>query len=50
MMAEQLKKHAVTHKLFPIKGGEHGLAGGDLRQIDVAYEAALAFINQHMGQ
>ena len=48
MMAEQLEKHGVEHKLITIPGAEHGLAGGDPNLIDAAYESALAFLNRHM--
>lgn len=48
MMAEQLKKHGVEHKLISIPGGEHGLAGGDPKLIDAAYEAAFEFLQQHV--
>jgi acetyl esterase/lipase len=48
MMAEELKKHGVEHRLVSIAEAEHGLAGGDPQQIDAAYESALAFVNRHM--
>jgi acetyl esterase/lipase len=48
MMAEQLKKHGVPHELISISGAEHGLAGGDPKQIDAAYESALRFTNRHI--
>lgn len=48
MMAEQLKKHGVEHKLITVPGAEHGLWGGDSKLINDAYESALAFVNFHM--
>jgi acetyl esterase/lipase len=48
MMAEQLKAHGVEHELITLPGAEHGLAGGDAKQIDAAYEAALAFVQRHL--
>ncbi len=47
-MAAQLKKHGVEHRLITIDGGEHGLAGGDPKHIDAAYQSALEFVNRHM--
>lgn len=48
MMAKQFKEHGVEHQLISIEGGEHGLGGGDPKQIDAAYKAALKFVNRHM--
>ena len=48
MMAYLLKKHGVPHELITITGGEHGLAGGDARVIDDAYERAFAFVDRYM--
>jgi len=50
MMAEQFKANGVEHQLITIDGGEHGLGGGDPAEIDAAYDAAMAFINRHMGR
>ena len=49
MMAEQFESKGVEHQLISIEGGEHGLGGGDPKEIDAAYEAAIAFINHYMG-
>jgi len=46
MMARQLEKHGVEHRLISIPGGEHGLGGGDPRRIDAAYLAALEFVKE----
>jgi acetyl esterase/lipase len=48
MMAEQFKKHAVPHLFLSIPGGEHGLGGGDPKQIDAAYAKAFAFVDEHL--
>lgn len=48
MMAEQLRKHGVPHILKPIENGEHGLGGGDPREINAAYEAMREFIVQYL--
>lgn len=50
MMVEQFEAHGVEHELITIEGGEHGLGGGDPKEIDAAYDTAMAFINQHMGR
>jgi acetyl esterase/lipase len=50
LMAAELKKHGVEHQLISIEGGEHGLDGGDRRQIDAAYESALAFVQRRLGE
>ncbi len=44
MMARELKKHGVTHELISLKGAEHGLAGGDPKEIDAAYRRAFEFL------
>jgi acetyl esterase/lipase len=48
MMACELKRHGVEHELVSIRGGEHGLGGGDPKLINGAYDAALAFVKAHM--
>ncbi len=49
MMAAELRKHGVEHKLITIPGGEHGLGGGDPKLIDAAYAAALEFVARGAG-
>ncbi len=49
MMAAELKKHGVEHRLITIHGGEHGLAGGAKQAIDDAYRAAFEFLRQRLG-
>ncbi len=48
LMAAELKRHGVKHRLIGIPKGEHGLDGGDKQQIDAAYEAAFAFLREHL--
>jgi acetyl esterase/lipase len=48
MMAAELKKNKVEHRLITIPGGEHGLAGGDKKLIDEAYRDAIEFIEKHL--
>ncbi len=47
-MAREFKKHGVPHVLFAVKGGEHGLAGGDPKRIDEGYAKALEFVLEHV--
>ena len=44
MMARELRSHGVEHELLSIKGGEHGLGGGDPKEIETAYRRALEFV------
>jgi acetyl esterase/lipase len=48
MMAGELEKYGVEHRLIAIEGGEHGLGGGDTARIDAAYRDALAFVKKHL--
>ena len=48
LMAAELSKHGVTHKLLTIKGAEHGLAGADRSTTDDAYRAAAAFLKERL--
>ena len=48
MMAKQLKQHGVPFLLKPIENGEHGLGGGDPRQIEDAYKIMREFIVKHL--
>jgi dipeptidyl aminopeptidase/acylaminoacyl peptidase len=47
LMAAELKKHAVPHRLITLNGAEHGLAGGDKAEIEAAYAAAIEFLAKH---
>jgi acetyl esterase/lipase len=49
LMADQFRKFGVDHALVTIPGGEHGLAGGDPKEIDQAYQQAFRFVHQRMG-
>ncbi len=48
MMATELEKHSVEHKLLSIPNGEHGLGGGDPQLVDQAYQAAFEFVDLYM--
>ncbi len=48
LMADQFRTFGVDHALITIAGGEHGLAGGDPKEIDRAYEQAFRFVHQRM--
>jgi len=48
MMAEQLEQHGVPFFVAPIETGEHGLGGGDPRQIEAAYKTMREFIVKHL--
>jgi acetyl esterase/lipase len=50
MMADEFKHHNVPHLLLSIQGGEHGLGGGDAKQIDAAYAKAFAFVEEHLSR
>ena len=50
LMQQKFQQHGVEHELITIRGGEHGLAGGDSMEIEAAYERMLTFVNQHMRQ
>jgi dipeptidyl aminopeptidase/acylaminoacyl peptidase len=43
-MVAEFKKHGVEHELITIPDGEHGLAGGDPKLIDAAYDKAIEFL------
>ena len=48
MMVEQFKRYGVPHALKAVENGEHGLGGGDPKQIDEAYAAVEEFIVRHL--
>lgn len=48
MMAEQFERHGVPHELVTIRGGEHGLGGGDPELIAKAYDDVVAWVNRYM--
>lgn len=47
-MAKQFEKHKVKHELVTVKGAEHGLAGGDKKEIEAAHAKALAFFREYL--
>lgn len=49
LMAEQFKQHGVEYELVTIPDAEHGLAGGDPKLINAAYERAFEFMHARMG-
>lgn len=48
MMAAELKRHGVEHRLISIQGGEHGLGGGDPDKIATAHAAASEFVRKQL--
>ncbi|HMC10503.1 MAG TPA: prolyl oligopeptidase family serine peptidase, partial [Pirellulaceae bacterium] len=48
MMAAELKKNGVEHRLLSIAGGEHGLAGVDTKVTAETYAAAVGFVGKHL--
>jgi acetyl esterase/lipase len=48
MMAAELAKHHVEHKLIAVAGGEHGLSGAKPEDVTAAYRAAVEFLKQHL--
>jgi acetyl esterase/lipase len=50
LMAEQFQRHRVPFILKTIENGEHGLDGGDARQIDDANRTMTEFIVKHLSE
>jgi dipeptidyl aminopeptidase/acylaminoacyl peptidase len=48
LMATELKKHGVEHRLITIAGAEHGLVDGNRDEVRAAYEAAVEFLQSHL--
>jgi acetyl esterase/lipase len=48
LMAQELTRHEIPHQLISIPGAEHGLAGGDPKLVDAAYQQAFAFLDRYM--
>ena len=48
LMAAELKRNGVKHRLIGVAGAEHGLPGGDKKKVDEAYEAAFRFLREHL--
>ena len=47
MMARELKRYDVEHKLISLEG-EHGLAGADRNEVNAAYQQAFKFLKRHL--
>ena len=48
LMTDEFRKFGVDHAFITIIGGEHGLAGGDPKEIDQAYQQMFRFVHQRM--
>jgi acetyl esterase/lipase len=48
LMAAELAKHAVEHRLLSIAEAEHGLAGAEQTAIDDAFQEAAVFLRRHL--
>ena len=48
MMAEELEKHGVEHRLITLQGGEHGFGGADPAAIEAAYAEIVPFLDRHI--
>jgi dipeptidyl aminopeptidase/acylaminoacyl peptidase len=48
LMVEQFKQHGVPFIFKPIENGEHGLGGGDPRQIEDAWKTLREFVVKHL--
>jgi acetyl esterase/lipase len=48
LMAAELKRNGVPHRLVSLRNGEHGLQGADKAQVDDAYQQAFAFLREHL--
>jgi len=48
LMAAELKRNNVEHRLISVPGGEHGLPGIDRQIIDENYRQAIEFIAAHV--
>jgi len=48
LMADQFRKFGIDHTFITITGGEHGLAGGDPKEIDQAYQQVFRFVQHRM--
>ncbi len=49
-MANLLKKEGVEHQLLTIQGAEHGLSGGNSKEIDQAYKTMFETVHRHLSQ
>ena len=46
MMAEELEKHGVEHRLISLEGGEYGFGGADPEAIAAAYAEIVPFLDR----
>ncbi len=47
MMAAELDRRGIEHRLLTVEGAEHGLAGAAESMRDRAYESAVRFVERH---
>ena len=50
IMAAELEKNRVEHRLISVPGAEHGLAGVDRKTVDQSNLAAVEFLVKHLGK
>jgi dipeptidyl aminopeptidase/acylaminoacyl peptidase len=48
LMADELRKHNVEHRLISVARGEHGLAGAEKGDVEDAYAATTVFLRTHL--
>lgn len=48
--AAALERQKIPHTLITIENGEHGLGGGDPKEIDAAYQSMREFIIDHLNR
>lgn len=48
LMAAELTKYEVEHRLLTIPGAEHGLAGAERTAVDSAFQEAVTFLGRHL--
>jgi acetyl esterase/lipase len=50
LMAEELDRHRVEHRLLSVPGAEHGLDGADQVTIDDVHDQVIAFLRRHLAR
>lgn len=48
LMAAELERNGVEHRLISIEGGEHGFGGAEPADVEAAYTAAVEFLREHL--
>jgi acetyl esterase/lipase len=48
MLAAELRRHGVEHRLVLLPGAEHGLRGADAEKIERVFQDAAAFLQRHL--